>query len=778
MYAYTWDPETGGLLLNSSPLPFSKEPRPVYCHELNILGLNHFWKYQDDDTKPYMWAEANNYIYRGRLVAQLKGGSLYTAPEVKIISEPEPNGGELRQVDIDGMVSKNEEIIDRLTKDTIKRIYKAFIDYRDRVQIFHVSFSGGKDSEVTLDLVQKALPHNKFVVVFGDTRMEFPDTYRAIEVAKERCAQGNIKFYVARSHFDPMDSWRIFGPPASSIRWCCSVHKTTPQLLLLREVLGKDDFSEMAFVGVRGDESLRRSEYDYISYSKKHKGQWSCYPILEWNSAEVYLYLYKNGLYFNGAYKKGLSRAGCLMCPMAAKTSEFMRRANYQVEVDKYINVINELNATDKGNEARLKSYIENNGWRARLSGRDLSIAKRDYQENGDKNSLQITFKDNDIWREWIKTIGEVCENDSNNSFSIVYSNRSYQFFYKKGNDGYSSVRITIGKLKEDAEFLKKFRRVFRKSHYCVGCRVCEANCKHGNLTFTVTGKPIVSDTCTHCGMCLDIDTGCWVYNSLWLSNNNNDMKQKSLDCYSTHAPKMEWFDQYVKLGDHFDSDNSLGNNEVQLFKRFLRDAYILSKDVETNLGRLLKSRGVEDENVWGLMLTNLSYSPQVGWFVRNFNVGENYSQQYISSVLSNIDGVSTRAIKSIPTDLRRLFNLPIGKVGLGVITNTTKEDGYIVCRQPWQQLSPLVLLYSLYKYAEACGSYYQFSLSRLYDEGVNSDGVSPARIFGVEQEKMKQILNGLSVSHSDYINVAFTFDLDNITLKADKTSDDVLDLF
>ena len=35
MYSYTWDAETGGLLLNSSPLQFSKEPRPVYYKELD-----------------------------------------------------------------------------------------------------------------------------------------------------------------------------------------------------------------------------------------------------------------------------------------------------------------------------------------------------------------------------------------------------------------------------------------------------------------------------------------------------------------------------------------------------------------------------------------------------------------------------------------------------------------------------------------------------------------------------------------------------------------------
>ena len=39
MYSYSWDSETGGLLLNSSPLQFSKEPRPVYYKELDICLL-------------------------------------------------------------------------------------------------------------------------------------------------------------------------------------------------------------------------------------------------------------------------------------------------------------------------------------------------------------------------------------------------------------------------------------------------------------------------------------------------------------------------------------------------------------------------------------------------------------------------------------------------------------------------------------------------------------------------------------------------------------------
>ena len=74
MYSYTWDAETGGLLLNSSPLSFSKEPRPVYYKELDILGFDRYWNYAKNDSYPYMWAEANNYSTEaGRLPRQKVG---------------------------------------------------------------------------------------------------------------------------------------------------------------------------------------------------------------------------------------------------------------------------------------------------------------------------------------------------------------------------------------------------------------------------------------------------------------------------------------------------------------------------------------------------------------------------------------------------------------------------------------------------------------------------------------------------------------------------------
>ena len=84
MYSYTYDKSTGGLLLNSSPSGFSKEPRPVYAPEMDVLGFDRYWKYDKQTDRPYMWAEANSYYYRGALVAKLKGGNIYTAPKIQV----------------------------------------------------------------------------------------------------------------------------------------------------------------------------------------------------------------------------------------------------------------------------------------------------------------------------------------------------------------------------------------------------------------------------------------------------------------------------------------------------------------------------------------------------------------------------------------------------------------------------------------------------------------------------------------------------------------------
>lgn len=770
MYQYIWDSETGGLLLTSEQLKFSKEPRPVYYKELDILGFDQYWNYPKDDSAPIMWAESNNYIYRGKTVARIKGGTLYTRPELIILDAPEPDGTLLRLVDISKMCEKNSRIMEPLVQDTIKSVYNEYRKYKNKVDIFHVSFSGGKDSVVNLDIVQRAIPHDEFVVIFGNTGMEFPDTLDVVNHVRNECEENGIKFYVAQSEVDPIENWKVFGPPSNTIRWCCSVHKTTPQLLCLRDVVGKDDLVEMAFVGVRRDESVRRSEYDYTSLGTKHKGQYSCNPILEWSSAEVYLYIYERHLELNEAYKKGNSRAGCLVCPMAGDRHEFIRNQCYPKEVERYVQVIRDTNGRDFPTLEDTERFINVGGWKVRNNGRDIKDAPVKYIEKS-ATTFEITNPSQE-WTEWLKTLGTYVMDG--NTCLLKCKDDTYAFEVSSEGEGVE-VSFSDEMVRSSSTIVKYIKQAFRKAAYCIGCKECQADCPSGCITF-FEGKVHVSDSCRHCLNCHKPAGGCLLYKSLEQPKGNGIMNTKAIDCYADHAPKMEWIQSFFELKDDFFENHSLGSVMISMFKRFLRDADLINDNKMTDTAQILSLIGMNSPSFWGIMLVNLSHTSEVGWYVRNIPFDTVIQKDYLLELLREA-GAKERGAKSVAGAYKRILALPFGnELGLGQVVNENRS--FYIIRGHWEAPVSEVILYSLYKFAEACGEYYQFTLETLLDDSIERDGVSPTRIFGLDRETMIRILNGLAVNYPDFISASFTLDLDNITLRSDKTSKDVLKLF
>ena len=770
MYSYEWGSSTGGYVLTPTPLAFSKEPRPVYYKELNILGFYKHWKYDKNDCFPYMWAEANNYFYRGRLVAKVKGGSCYTAPEIVLIEDPEPNSFPLRFVDIPAMVEKNGNIIEQLAQDTIKKIYNTFVEYQKKVDVFYVAFSGGKDSVVTLDLVQRALPHNSFKVLFGDTGMEFPDTYKTVEEVKKVCAEGEIEFLTSRSQYEPDYTWSKFGPPATVHRWCCSVHKTSPQIIVLRDALGKPDFTGMAFIGVRASESLSRSEYDYVSLGEKHKGQYSCNPILEWNSAELYAYIYLRQLYLNEAYKKGNRRAGCLVCPRAAERNEYMARICYPAQFNALMDKVRDMYSHNFRTEDKLEEFIRNGGWKARKNGRDLPL-KIDYKEKSDAHFFQITVDSPKTdWREWIKTIG-VIKNDSS-PYIIDFRGSEYQFEVVETNDCLK-VRYDIALAKKAPLFTKLLKNVFRKTACCIGCKECEADC-HKGMIHMHDGKVTIAEGCVHCSQCHKVDKGCLIYKSLELPRGGTKMgKTQSLNCFSHHAPKLDWMEQYFTFKNEFKDKNTLGSQMFSFFKRFLKDADLLDDNGFTRFAEIISDIGLDENLSWALMLANLAYNPQIGWYICNISFGETMSKEYVCSMLVD-SGADEKWVNDVWSSLARILDLPFSHVGLGEMVKE-KNKAVALYRTGWQVPDERVILYSLYQFSEKCGNFKQFTLTRLLDTSIESDGISPTQIFGLNRDTMEKILNGLTFNYPDLIEARFTLGLDNITLKSDKSAEEIL---
>lgn len=786
MYSYTWDAETGGLLLNSSPLSFSKEPRPVYYKELDILGFDRYWNYAKNDSYPYMWAEANNYFYRGRQVAKTKGGSLYTPPEIVIMDEPEPDGQPLRFVDIPAIVEKNRDLLEKLAAETIKKIYNIYVEYMDRVDVFYVAFSGGKDSVVALDLVQRALPHNKFKVLFGDTGMEFPDTYKIVEEIEQHCKDAKIEFLRAKSDFDPKVTWREFGPPAQTMRWCCSVHKTAPQIILLREYTNNPHFRGMAFTGIRGDESASRSEYEGISHGEKVRGQYSCHPILEWNSAELFSYIYERQLLINDAYKKGNSRAGCLVCPLATSKNMYFKEQAYSFSDEGYRttttfnNIILETTSKELSNPSAVKEFMDIGGWKARRSGKELSFAKSYTNESFEQGvlTIQVSRIETD-WKQWIKTIGNVTFLENGN-VEVLCRDKLYHIEIAENTNGLTAT-VVIGKnTQKDIYFMSELKTVFRKTAYCIGCRVCEANCPHGFISMK-DGHVTIDDRCVKCKKCHDVFHGCLVANSLRLPK--GEKKMGSIDRYGNMGIELDWVRSYFKLKDEFwTSPHSLGTNMVKNLKSFLNDAEVTAKSKFAPFGKVIDNIGIENSDAWALILCNLTYTSEFNWWVKNIDFSTTHTPDTIYAMLDDSMSKNSRshivsAYKNILISIPQLSN----EIGLGVCDYTLKNGKRFwnsVVRIPWENPNPLVILYSLYKFAEACGDYHQFTLSRLLNHDLESDGVSPTEIFGLDRNQMEKILNGLTINYPDFLNASFTLDLDNITLNSEKTSQDVLNLF
>ena len=138
----------------------------------------------------------------------------------------------------------------------------------------------------------------------------------------------------------------------------------------------------------------------------------------------------------------------------------------------------------------------------------------------------------------------------------------------------------------------------------------------------------------------------------------------------------------------------------------------------------------------------------------------------------SSFDIVS--AFKNIFISIKPLSN----ELGFGICDYEEKSNGRklnSIVRFPWLNPDERVMLYSLYLFAEKCGNYKQFTLTRLLDTSIESAGISPTQIFGLDRETMEKILNGLTFNYPDLIEARFTLGLDNITLKSDKSANEIL---
>lgn len=554
-----------------------KEVRPVFHEELKLLGFDRqFGWVIPEREKPLMWAEGRRYFYRGELVGEARGGSLYALPVLSSYC----NGLVIEPVKVKETVEKNAPLLNGLVQKTLRYIYDTYTEYsKGRSDIFYAAFSGGKDSMVLLDLVQRVLPHDAFKVVFADTSMELDDTLKAVESAKARW--NDLEWYTAASHLTADESWSKIGPPAEKMRWCCSVHKTAPQVLLMKELAGANSFRTLAFVGVRAEESDSRAAYEMISESKKHIMQISCCPILDWNTSELFLYMFQNNLPFNAAYRKGLTRAGCVFCPMSSKWSFMINGLLNKESTQKYADIILDMSSIPFKSETDRENYFNERSWKLRINGRDLKTGGNKLTEAVSENGMTeiVLSNPNAEWRTWLPAVGRLHEL-GNDRYDLEY--RDIHLLFTAEHDG-SNVRFVFNTLKKDRtsmRFMRLFKNALYKSAYCVHCRVCEVECPAGALK--MTENSITLQNCSHCGNCLDRNKGCIAAQSLSVSvkrkntNNNHDAStlndENRLNRIKDETMKQFTFENML-AGPEYNVCGCFAPDSVYLKQRFIIEA-------------------------------------------------------------------------------------------------------------------------------------------------------------------------------------------------------------
>ncbi len=328
-----------------------------------------------------------------------------------------------------------------------------------------VSFSGGKDSLVTLLLaMESGLDFHTF---FLDTGIELPET---VEYVREIGKKYGIKIDYVRAEDAFWRNLEHFGPPGRDYRWCCKVCKLGPTT---RYIIKNYPHGLLTLIGQRRYESFEREKKGEIWKNEWVPNQISISPIQNWNSLEIWLYILWKRAMINPWYKRGLTRIGCYLCP----SSDL---ADFEI-VRRYFNGI-------EGWFSYLKDYAKRKNIDEKWTLSSWRWKEPPEWAGGikvEREKLRIEFEGG----EWKKA--KFNKNiDINTAKNLLFALP----------EGTWKVEDEIYVHKD---FLNQAKSLLIRSQECIGCGICLGRCPTEALRMDDGKVEIEEEKCIHCLYCL-----------------------------------------------------------------------------------------------------------------------------------------------------------------------------------------------------------------------------------------------------------------------------------
>ena len=826
MYKITWDKETGGVMLHSRIVEgtLGVSPRPVFFEELDLLKLNELgWEYPHS-KEPLLWAVNKQYWYRGELMFEAKGANIYDAATV--VFQPGREKMTLKPVDVKTMLAKNHDFMFLLESEAIEFIRETFSQYAgarksvERIaanqmdyealakrmekktklkmaivkedcdsfeimplntaeeqgkKVFHTtkidkflaSFSGGKDSQVVLDLCTRAIPSTEFEVIYSDTGYELPPSLKLYEQVQEHYHKlfPDLKFSMVRNHESVLNYWDKIGTPSDTHRWCCTIMKTAPLYRSLKIEGTNKQARVLTFDGVRSEESVRRGGYAREGKGK-HTSIYNAHPILNWNSVEIFMYLFRHKLSINLAYRFGKARVGCVICPFSTKWDDMISSKLYQNELAPFTNRL--IAWSKRANITKTDEFMKERNWKLKAIGdTHLLLTKVSFTDGKGQFVANVKASQHSIY-DWLFALCEysLIKEGKKERGTLRFSDVSYNFEVVYGDkDG--DYTLTVNDV-ADPKLTYLLRRVVYKSSFCVHCEVCEVDCPTGALSI-LPDTIINRSTCIQCHKCLELhDNGCIAADCIRMIRNMNNNMETKIQGYKTFGMRQEWLDEFLTDPEYFWKDNTLGTAQVDGFKAWLKDSEITdSKNNLTELGEFI--RDVKDDElnlVWEIIVTNLCYNSFIfRWFVNNIKPAHPFDRKLLEALINEQGyGSSGKTVaNAVAAFLQTCEYSPVGDVlGYALPLDAKKME-----RGIYSEITNAGLAYNLYKYAEK-RNVRSLRVADFYSDECEN---GPAKALGISKTTFVNALKSLNSIDNRVLIAELNMGLDSITLREDLNS-------